>query len=234
LENMLDFARGPLFRLSFAIMALGLLRIFVLDLWGIYEAYRKAGDKKIPWGITVRRTISWLLPIRKVPNSRPLYSMISVLFHIGLIVVPAFLYAHVHLWEKSLGFGWFSLPQGLADIMTLGVLVFGLILFIGRLASRNASFISRRQDFLWPLLLLVPFATGFICSNLTLNPGAYQAFMLTHILSAELIFVIMPFTKIAHIVLMPLSQFVSALAWRFPPETDEAVCATLNKKGSPV
>jgi nitrate reductase gamma subunit len=231
---MLDFARGPLFRLSFLVMALGLLRIFILDLWGIFGAYRKAGDKKIPWGLTIRKTVSWLLPIKKIPNSRPIYSLVSVLFHIGLIIVPIFLYAHVFLWKKSLGFGWFSLPQGLADIMTLAVLALGLILFIGRVASKNASFISRRQDFLWPLFLLVPFATGFICSNLVLNPAAYQAFILTHILSAELIFILMPFTKIAHIILMPLSQFVSTLAWRFPPETDEAVCATLNKKGAPV
>jgi nitrate reductase gamma subunit len=234
LENMLDFARGPLFRLTFAVMALGLLRIFVLDLWGIFEAYRKAGDKKIPWGATVRTTISWLVPLRKVSKSRPLYSIISILFHIGLIIVPVFLYAHVHLWKTSLGFGWFTLPQSLADIMTLFVVAFGLILFIGRVASKNASFISRRQDFLWPLFLLVPFASGFVCSNLVLNPGTYQAFMLTHILSAELIFVLIPFTKIAHIILMPLSQFISALAWRFPPETDEAVCATLKKKGAPV
>ena len=58
--------------------------------------------------------------------------------------------------------------------------------------------------------------------------------LLVHVLSAELIFILIPFTKIAHCVLMPLSQFISNLAWKFPANTDEDVCTTLNKKGAPV
>jgi nitrate reductase gamma subunit len=234
LESLLEFARGPLFRLTFAVMILGLLRLFLLDLWGMFEAYRKAGDKNMPWGLAFRKTISWLLPFKKVPNSRPVYSLASILFHIGLIIVPVFLYAHVHLWKGALGFGWFALSQKVADILTLTTIAFGLLLFIGRVGSKNASFISRRQDYFWPLILLVPFVTGYICSNLAVNPETYQAFMLAHILAGELIFVLIPFTKIAHIILMPLSQFVSTIAWRFPPETDDAVCTTLGKKGARV
>ena len=49
-----------------------------------------------------------------------------------------------------------------------------------------------------------------------------------------LIFMLLPFTKIAHCVLMPYSQIINGLAWRFPADTDEAVCTTLNKKGAPV
>ena len=234
MESLLEFARGPLFRLTFAIMILGLLRLFLLDLWGMFEAYRKAGDKKMPWGLAFRKTVSWFLPFKKAPNSRPLYSLVSIFFHIGLIIVPLFLYAHVHLWKGALGFGWFALSQNVADILTLTTIAFGLLLFIGRVGSKNASFISRRQDYFWPLVLLVPFVTGYVCANLALAPGTYQVFMLVHILAGELIFVLIPFTKIAHIILMPLSQFVSTIAWRFPPETDDAVCTTLGKKGARV
>jgi hypothetical protein len=58
--------------------------------------------------------------------------------------------------------------------------------------------------------------------------------MLLHVLSGNLVFLLIPFTKIAHCVLMPLSQFVITIAWRFPPDTDDRVCTTLNKKGAPV
>jgi nitrate reductase gamma subunit len=58
--------------------------------------------------------------------------------------------------------------------------------------------------------------------------------MLVHVLSGELIFVLLPFTKIAHCVLMPLSQLVSTLAWKFPARVDEDVAETLDKKGAPV
>jgi hypothetical protein len=58
--------------------------------------------------------------------------------------------------------------------------------------------------------------------------------MLIHILSADLIFILIPFTKIAHCVLMPFSQIICTLAWKFPPNTDEDIAITLNKKGVPV
>ena len=234
MEAILDFARGTLFRLTFALMILGLLRILVLDLWGLIEAYSRAGDKTVPWGSAVRKTINWLIPINRAAKTRPLYSIFSILFHVGLILVPIFLYAHVQLWKGSLGFGWFTLSKSWADILTVSTVVFAILLFIGRVASKESRFISRKQDYLWPLLLIVPFITGFICANLAVSPEGYQAAMLIHILSGELIFVLLPFTKIAHCVIMPLSQFIIAVAWRFPPGTDDDVVTTLNKKGEPI
>jgi cytochrome c oxidase assembly factor CtaG len=94
--------------------------------------------------------------------------------------------------------------------------------------------ISRGQDYLWPLVLIVPFVTGFICTNVGVSSGAYRGVMLVHMLSAELIFVLLPFTKIAHCILMPLSQVVITLAWKFPARVDDDVCETLGKKGAKV
>ncbi len=234
MDALLDFARGPFFRFSFAIMALGLLRVIVLDLLGAYDAYRKAGEKDLPWGLIISRSLQWFIPINRVFKYRPIFSSISILFHVGLLLVPVFLFAHVHLWKQAIGFGWFTLSKEWADWLTILTIASGIALFIGRVFTRSSSFLSRFQDYLWPLLLLVPFISGYVCANLTISPKLYQLLMLTHVLSAELIFILMPFTKIAHCVLMPLSQFVSNLAWKFPADTDDAICTTLNKKGAPV
>lgn len=234
MEGFLDFARGPLFRLTFAIMVLGLLRVLLLDLWGMAEAYYKAGDKKIPWGLTISRTVEWVVPVKRLTNNRALYSIASILFHIGLILVPLFLFAHVALWEGTLGFGWWTLPKAWADWLTISTIAFALALLMGRVFSRPARGLSRKQDYIWPILLIIPFITGYICANMAISPSTYRAFMLVHVLSGELIFVCLPFTKIAHCVLQPLSQFVSVIAWKFPAETDDEVGTTLNKKGAPV
>jgi nitrate reductase gamma subunit len=234
MEAFLDFARGPLFRLTFLLMILGLARIAILDIWGAVEAYRKAGDKTIDWGGAVRKTVSWLIPIRGVLGGQPIYSVLSILFHVGLILVPIFLFAHVQLWKAGLGFGWFTLSKPIADFLTLLTIVCGLLLFIARVASRNRRRLSRWQDFIWPILLVVPFLTGYLTSNVHLSASAYLTLMLIHVLSGELILVLLPFSKIAHCVLMPMSQFVLMIAWRFPARVDEDVCATLNKKGEPV
>lgn len=234
MEAIIDFARGTLFRLTFALMILGLLRILFLDIWGMLEAYSKAGDKNVPWGSAFRKTISWLLPFNRAAKNRPFYSLFSILFHAGLILVPIFLFAHVELWKPALGFGWITLSKDLADILTISTVIFGILLLIGRLVSRESRFISRKQDYLWPPLLIIPFITGFICANIPVSPQGYQLSMLIHILSGELIFVLLPFTKIAHCVIMPVSQFIIAVAWRFPPDTDKDIVITLNKKGEPI
>jgi len=234
MESMLEFARGSLFRFSIIIMILGMARLVALDLFGAFRAHQKAGDKTIPWGLIISRTIEWLFPFKRIAHSRPIYSIFSILFHIGLLLVPVFLFAHVQLWEKEIGFSWPTLPYDWAYWLTISTIVFASLLIIGRVFNKTSSFLSRKQDFLWPILLLLPFVTGFVCSNLNVSPSNYQLFMLMHILSANMIFLLMPFTKIAHCVLMPLSQVICTLAWKFPADTDDAVCTTLNKKGAPV
>ena len=234
MEALLDFARGPLFRLSLAVMVLGLVRIVALDLFAAWMAFRRAGDKTIPWGFVGRRTLRWMFPIKHAFTNRPFYGLLSILFHIGLLLVPLFLYAHVELWRSSLGFGWWTLPKIVADVLTITTILTALGLLIGRLTSPASRFISRMQDYLWPLLIMLPFLSGFICANVAIGASTYQLLMLTHIVAAELIFILMPFTKIAHCVLQPLSQLISGIAWRFPANTDDDICMTLNKKGAKV
>jgi len=234
LETLLEFAKGPLFRLTFLVMVLGLIRIVVLDVWGAIAAYRRAGDKQLAWGTAIRNTLQWLFPVRRVFTQRPVYSLFSILFHVGLIIVPIFLLAHVQLWESGAGVSWWTLPHVWADVLTLTTIGFALALLLGRLFDGGARFLSRKQDYIWPILLMLPFITGYLCANAGMRPSFYQLLMLVHILSGELIFVLIPFTKIAHCVLMPFSQFIIALAWKFPARVDDKICTTLNKKGAPV
>ena len=234
MDSLLEIARGPLFRLSFAILILGLARLILLDVWGAYSAYRKAGDKEIPWKLLIRRGLEWLIPVKRVARNRPVYSIFSILFHVGLLIVPIFLFAHVQLWNQSVGIAWFTIPYEAAQWLTISTIVFAFALLIARLFNITSSFISRKQDYLWPVLLLLPFVSGFICAQMNVNAETYRFFMLIHILSGDLIFILIPFTKIAHCVLMPMSQVICTLAWKFPPDTDDAVAITLNKKGVPV
>ena len=234
MNEYLEFAKGPLFRLCFMIMLLGLARIIFLDLLGAYKAFKKAGDRVMPWKLIINRTWEWLFPVKRLKHNFQLYSVLSILFHVGLIIVPVFLYAHIDLWNQSVGISWPALPYGWALWLTVATIIFGISLIAGRLIIKQARALSRKQDYLWLVLLLIPFLTGFICANLNISPQTYQFFILVHVLSGDLIFVLIPFSKIAHCVLEPLSQLVSTLAWKFPPETDENICITLNKKGAPV
>jgi nitrate reductase gamma subunit len=232
-ETWIEFGRGPLFRLAFALMVLGLLRIFFLTLAGMAESYRRNMDRIVPWGEVARQTAAWLLPAGRFWRRRPVYGAISLIFHVGLLIVPLFLAAHVLLWKQSVGFAWPAIPLAVANWLTLLVIAAGLGLLGGRVFYRGARKLSRPQDFVWPLLLVIPFATGYVCANTAVRPSTYQVTMFLHVYSADAIMLMIPFTKLAHCVLVPLSQAVTAVAWKFPPGAGDRVAATLGYADRP-
>src|ERR1035437_6133692 len=169
MESWIEFGRGPLFRIAFSLMLLGLLRAFALTLVGIAEAYRRSPDKIVNWREVRKQTLAWLFPFTRLWRSRPIYSTLSFSFHVGLILVPLFLAAHVLLWKRSMGFAWLPMPQNLATGLTLLAIVAGIGLFLGRLFNSSARRMSRPQDFAWPLLLVIPFLSGFLCANVAIG-----------------------------------------------------------------
>jgi len=233
LDAWIEFGRGPLFRLCFTLMVLGLARIAVLTVIGMVEALKKNEDKIVPWRELFNKTFTWLVPVTVLFRTRPVYSLVSFLFHIGLIITPLFFTAHVLLWKRSVGFGWFTLPQSLADYLTLTVIVGGLLLFLMRVLYGPARAISRKQDYVWPLLLVIPFLTGYLCVNGSISAATYRWMMLMHVLTGNLIMVMIPFTKIAHCILIPFSQLVTGIGWKFPRGAGDLVIETLGYKDRP-
>ena len=232
MDSLLEFAKGPLFRFSFAVMILGLARLVVLSVINGLEAKKQGKDKKIPNAYVKKLTFGFVFPIRAF-RVKPLYSLVSILFHIGLLLTPLFLFDHALLIDNSVGFSWLglSLPKSFADYLTLLTIGMGIILLTMRIGSQASRFLSRKQDFLWPVLLLIPFTTGYFCSNLVINPDAYNFYMLIHVLSGCAIFIMIPFTKISHCVLLPLGQWITARVWKFPAEAGEQVEISLGKEG---
>lgn len=233
MTGWIDFARGPLFRLCFALMVLGLLRILLMTLLSLGEAFQRSPDKIISWKEVRYQALAWLFPVARLWKQRPVYSSIAFLFHVGLIVTPIFLASHILLWRHSVGLGWPALPQKPANWLTLLVIATGIGIFLGRVLYPAARKLSGLQDFLWPLLLVIPFVTGYIASNAAVGPRTYQQFMLVHIGAGDLIMLLIPFTKLAHCVLAPLSQWVTAIAWKFPAGAGDRVAETLGFSDRP-
>ncbi len=234
MESWIEFGRGPLFRIAFALMLLGLARVFALTILGLIEAYGRSPDKIINWREVRKQALGWLFPVHRLWRQRPVYSTLSVLFHAGLLLVPVFLAAHVLLWKRALGLGWPALPQHWANYLTLLAIVAGAGLFAGRVLHPGARQLSRGQDLAWPLLLLVPFVSGYVQSSLAIGARTYNVALLVHVYSADLVLLLVPFTKIAHCVLAPLSQLVTAVAWKFPGGAGDRVAATLGYADRPV
>lgn len=233
MESALEWARGPVFVFAFAFMVLGLLRHAALTVWETVRAIHRAGDKDIPYRQILVATLKWLFPVGKL-KTRLAFSVTSVLFHVAVIIVPIFLAGHIVLWARGIGISWPAIPNLLADVLTVVAFVTAVVLVIQRATSQATRALSRFQDYAIPLVVAVPFATGFLVMHPGLNPFSYEAMLLAHVMSANLLLVLIPITKLNHMVLILPVQLVSEVAWHWPPDAGSKLAVTLGKENEPI
>ena len=85
-----------------------------------------------------------------------------------------------------------------------------------------------------PPIIAVPFVSGFLVMHPAVNPFSYEAVLLVHVISANLVFVLMPVTKLSHCVLLPATHFISEVAWHFPPDAGGRVAVALGKENEAI
>ena len=182
---MLDFITGPLFIISIAVFVVGLLVRAILYVRGLDArlervAYRYHAERSIPGALA--SIFKWLIP--------------------G-VLIPLVLLGHTVLLETYVGISLPSLPGGVADVLSIMALSGIALLALRRLSSPALRQLNSDQDWLILLLTFLPFATGLMAR---LDGGAYQTWMIAHVLSGELFLLLAPFTKLSHIVLFFMSR----------------------------
>ena len=106
-----DFVSGPLVWIAF-------LGFFAGSLYKIVTVARLAKKERVVYPTFnakygARSLLHWVIPFASTNmRTRPLYSLLSYLFHICVVVTPLFLMGHAVLWQKSWGVRWWSLPDG--------------------------------------------------------------------------------------------------------------------------
>jgi nitrate reductase gamma subunit len=225
MESWLDLARGPLFAIAFLVMVLGLGRHLVLQMHALL--LRKGRRlKQVSWRRIALDSLGWAVPWRHFIRGTIFISAISFLFHVGVILVPLFCRDHVLLWEEFLGIGLPALGRGAADALTLGTIGCTLLLLGYRTFIRRARDLSRPSDYVLLVMVLLPFASGYMASHPGVSPLPWGGMMLIHLLSAEILMIAVPFTKLSHIVLV-LFDRLSELHWQLRPGAGEKVAEAL-------
>lgn len=233
MEGWIAFARGPMFRAALVFMVLGLVRHAVMTIWEMRRIVRRAGDKTIPYRKVLIATVKWLLPVGKIHQRLP-YSLTTLVFHVSVVIVPLFLAGHIALWAAGTGVSWPAISNGLADILTIAAVVTALLLVVERAAAADSRVLSRFQDYVIPLLIAVPFASGFLVRHPAWNLLPLDAALLVHVVSANFLLILIPLTKLSHMILMPATPLVSELAWHFPPDAGQRVGVALGKAEQPI
>lgn len=233
MEMWLEWTRGPFFLFCFSFMLLGLLRHVLLTLWGISRTLHRAADKQLPFRQLLSSTLSWIFPFGKI-RGQPFFVIASILFHVAILITPIFLAGHIALWKRGLGVSWPAISNQTADLLTLLAMFTTVCLLLQRASARATRALSRFQDYALPALLLIPFLTGYLMMHPEINPLSYDLVFLIHMMSACLIFLLIPLTKLAHLALFPSTRLVSELAWHWPSDAGTRLAKTLGKENAPV
>ena len=199
---MYELSRGPLVWIAFAILLIG-------SVYRIVSIARLAKKDKVfwpymNWGAGLRSIMHWTLPYgSRNMRLRPVFTALSFLFHICLILTPILTVAHVMLWRESWGVSWWTLPDTLSKVMTIIVIVGALTFLLRRIANPTVRFVTSKSDFVLVVLVLAPFATGLMAYYQVFD---YQTIIIIHMWTGAIWMAMIPFTRIAHMLFFPLTR----------------------------
>jgi nitrate reductase gamma subunit len=198
-----EFVRGPLAMLSFAVLIIG----SCLRLAGFYL---KGKNPKMIYpreNLTngLRSVFTGIIPFAtRFMRERPLFTIITVLFHLSVLLIPIFLMAHIVLWFESYDILWPNISNRVADIMTVFVLLSCIFFFVRRLVIPEIKMVSQPQDFILLTLIFIAFLTGFLAFH---QMGPYRPLLISHILASEILIVMIPFSRLWHMIVYPFSRY---------------------------
>ncbi len=204
---MIDFLTGPMLWFSLAVCFGGLLVRVILYIKGLdWKLDRVAYKPHMGRGLcgALRSIRCWLTPMGTYGwRQQPFMAVGFFLFHIGAVLVPLFLVGHNIILKESFGFSLPVIPSWLADALTIGVLIGAVMLAFRRFALTEVRILTTAYDWFILAVSVAPFLTGFMAR---LQVGDYQLWLTMHILTGELLLILIPFTKLSHIVLFFMSR----------------------------
>jgi len=192
-----NFLKGPMVWIAFIVFVCG-------SLYRTFSLIRLAKKDKVIYPYlslkyTIRSLLHWLIPFgSRNMRLHPWMTFFAFTFHIALLFTPLFLYAHIMLWYKAWGIRWWSLPENVADTMTLVVILCCVFFILRRIFASEVRFVTYASDYLIIGMVAAPFITGFLAFHQIVFP--YRLMLILHIIFGEIMLMAIPFTRLNHML----------------------------------
>jgi len=203
MHDLYNFVRGPLAWVAFIIFIGGsLYRLISM----ITLASKKDGVVfeyfSLYYGL--RSILHWITPFGTTNwRMRPVFTIVTFAFHICLLAAPIFLLAHIILWDESFNISWWSLPDSVADIMAIIVVVCCGYFLWRRLTQPEVKFVTFGADYVILAIVAAPFVTGFLAYHQWIE---YKFILILHMLAGEIMLAAIPFTRLSHMLYAPFTR----------------------------
>jgi nitrate reductase gamma subunit len=203
MNALYNFVSGPLAWVAFIVFFVGCLYRLISILVLVHNKERFIYSyMSVKYGL--RSILHWSIPFAAVNmRKHPILTIVAFAFHICLIITPLFLLAHVILVDESWNVTWWTLPDNLAQYMTL-IVIGGCIFFlVRRLVTPEVQYVTSASDYIILAIVAAPFITGFLAYYQWVG---YPIVTILHIISGEVMLVAIPFTRLSHMFFAPLTR----------------------------
>jgi nitrate reductase gamma subunit len=204
---MYAFVTGPLAWLSFTVFFVGIIARIIWYFRGLsWQLDRVAYKEYMAFGIkgALRSIFFWLIPFGTHSwRFYPFFTICFFTFHIGLLFTPLFIYGHNVLLQERWGFSLLTMPDGMADFLTIAVIIAAVFIILRRNALPEVRIITKPYDYLVLTIAVAPFITGLLAHQ---QIGNYNFWLIAHILTGEIFLVAIPLTKLSHFIGFFLSR----------------------------
>ena len=203
MNTFIGFIMGPMVWISILIFIFG-LAFKVVKIINEVKAKEAYILNYMNLKYSLRSIGAWLVPF--LPRStrlHPVFWGVSYVFHICIFLVPLFLSSHIVLINESFGIVWPALNDAVADGLTVVVIAALVFFFLRRVLVREIKYLTAPKDYILLALVAIPFITGFLAYHQWI---AYRWMVIIHVLSSELILMLIPFSGLVHMITAPLSR----------------------------
>ncbi len=205
MADIYDFLSGPGVWISLAVFLGGLL-LKAAFLFGASKDKDKVFYDHLNWRWGFKSVWHWLVPLGSVSlRQQPVFAIVIWVFHICLFAAPLFSVAHNMMLKESLGWSLWSWPDHLMDAFSIVVIICAAFLIIRRIAKPEVRILTSGWDYFLILLTAAPFVSGFLAYHQI--GGSYEVTLTLHILFSEVLLIIIPFSKLGHMMLFFLTRF---------------------------
>lgn len=193
--EFLTWVRGTGLNIAVAIFLLGVT-------WRLFEIYSLGRKKDLsaprhaPGASGLHTVFRRSLAPPGMLKRSPVSYIGGYVFHIGLAVVVFGFAPHILLIANLTGLSWPGLPSqfiDLAAVVTMGAM---LVMLFDRISKPVKRFLSTFEDWFTWMVTFLPVLTGWLAVQHLLLP--YTTMLALHILSVEILLIVLPFTKLFH------------------------------------
>ena len=205
--ELLQFARGPALWASLAVLVAGSLwRVAGILRLGSKPDLSEPRSTRLLAG-ALRGIFARMIPRTEFRHRNKLGVWNGYVYHVGLAVIVFGYLPHIFFIERLTGLGWPPLPEPVVYLSVGLTFVSLFIALMERLTDPVRRLLSGFDDYFSWCVVVLPLATGMIAIQQS-DPLP----LAIHLLSVELLFLWLPFGKLAHAFLVFASRGVTGAA----------------------